>query len=523
MPSFYLSTPHHDVIFSLHSLASLAIHGRFPPSTFFVLQSPTLTPFSTEPSPSPSPPAAWAFPSPPTAALPDEGSSYASHSAHPSSSSHHSHASYRESVWVALSRRRRRSGGATVLLGIRLGLDDALHFPAIRRHRGPAPKLLILLRRHAERRALLPRPAPLVPSRPSVPAACTVGGVLVLDIGAPRVLRRVPRAAGLCARGEPADDGKRAEDKLVDDAGGMMRAEVLYLRAPSPAELRTFHCEKMRKMPLSGLDPSMLIRFACRGGVGWVDLRRRIALDEPLTSLSADDDDDMGLESVWDPEEEAVDADDGEGSVRFFDEGPPSASHGGDGFDDVDAGRENDNGDDIEDDWVDPAPVAAPVAALAPVKKSKSASEGQGGEGEAGQDEEGGGGASAERALSAPVHWSSLERPNRPHVVVIGNEDSPWATLVMLLDALPCLKSRLPDSYFPTLVKLPESEVLKLPGVSKAKKIDIILRMLADARLTTTDVLLETLKDPSTLHPDERGRRVLDEWMLPHASDLICR
>ncbi|KAJ7233482.1 hypothetical protein C8J57DRAFT_1729499 [Mycena rebaudengoi] len=329
MPSFYLSTPHHDVVFfSLHSLASLAIHGRFPPSTFFVLQSPTLTPFSTEPSPSPSPPAAWAFPSPPRAALPDEGSSYASHSAHPSSSSHHSHASYRESVWVALSRRRRRSGGATVLLGIRLGLDDALHFPAIRRHRGPAPKLLILLRRHAERRALLPRPAPLVPSRPSVPAACTVGGVLVLDIGALRVLRRVPRAAGLCARGQPADDGKRAEDKLVDDAGGMMRAEVLYLRAPSPAELRTFHCEKMRKMPLSGLDPSMLIGFACRGGVGWVDLRRRIALDEPLTSLSADDDDDMGLESVWDPEEEAVDADDGEGSMRFFDEGPPSASHG---------------------------------------------------------------------------------------------------------------------------------------------------------------------------------------------------
>ncbi|KAJ7263400.1 hypothetical protein C8J57DRAFT_1718986 [Mycena rebaudengoi] len=174
----------------------------------------------------------------------------------------------------------------------------ALHFPAIRRHRGPAPKLLILLRRHAERRALLPRPAPLVPSRPSVPAACTVGGVLVLDIGAPRVLRTVPRAAGLCARGQPADDGKRAEDKLVDDAGGMMRAE------------------KMRKMPLSGLDPSMLIGFACRGGVGWVDLRRRIALDEPLTSLSADDDDDMGLESVWDPEEEAVDADDGEGSMR---------------------------------------------------------------------------------------------------------------------------------------------------------------------------------------------------------------
>jgi cysteine protease ATG4 len=37
----------------------------------------------------------------------------------------------------------------------------------------------------------------------------------------------------------------------------------------------------------------------------------------------------MDLESVSDPEEEeAVDADDGEGSMRFFDEGPSSVSHG---------------------------------------------------------------------------------------------------------------------------------------------------------------------------------------------------
>jgi hypothetical protein len=41
--------------------------------------------------------------------------------------------------------------------------------------------------------------------------------------------------------------------------------------------------------------------------------------DEPLTWPGADDDDGMGLESVSDPEEE--DADDGEGSMWFFDEG----------------------------------------------------------------------------------------------------------------------------------------------------------------------------------------------------------
>jgi hypothetical protein len=52
--------------------------------------------------------------------------------------------------------------------------------------------------------------------------------------------------------------------------------------------------------------------------------------DEPPTSLSADDDDEIGLESISDPEKECVDAEgagDGEGSMRFFDERPSSASH----------------------------------------------------------------------------------------------------------------------------------------------------------------------------------------------------
>ena len=36
-----------------------------------------------------------------------------------------------------------------------------------------------------------------------------------------------------------------------------MHSMTLY----SAAELRTFHCERIRKMPLSRLDPSMLIGF----------------------------------------------------------------------------------------------------------------------------------------------------------------------------------------------------------------------------------------------------------------------
>ncbi|KAJ7144641.1 hypothetical protein C8R44DRAFT_846331 [Mycena epipterygia] len=99
-------------------------------------------------------------------------------------------------------------------------------------------------------------------------------------------------------------------------AGGVLSPaeEAHFTRAYSSAELRTFHCARVRKMPLSGLDPSMLIGFVVRDEAEWIDLRRRIGelprtifaiQDEPPTWPGADDDDDMGLESVSDPEEEA--------------------------------------------------------------------------------------------------------------------------------------------------------------------------------------------------------------------------
>ncbi|KAJ7670543.1 hypothetical protein B0H17DRAFT_948658, partial [Mycena rosella] len=37
----------------------------------------------------------------------------------------------------------------------------------------------------------------------------------------------------------------------------------------SVADLRTFHCEKVRKMPLMGLDPSMLLGSVCRNEAEW--------------------------------------------------------------------------------------------------------------------------------------------------------------------------------------------------------------------------------------------------------------
>jgi cysteine protease ATG4 len=52
--------------------------------------------------------------------------------------------------------------------------------------------------------------------------------------------------------------------------------EAFYGRAYSVAELQTFHSERVRKMPLSGLDLSILVGFVCRDEAEWVDLRRRV-------------------------------------------------------------------------------------------------------------------------------------------------------------------------------------------------------------------------------------------------------
>jgi hypothetical protein len=57
-------------------------------------------------------------------------------------------------------------------------------------------------------------------------------------------------------------------------------ADLLWIRknwAYSAAELKTYHCERVRKMPMSGLDPSMLIGFLCRDKKDWWDFKKRVA------------------------------------------------------------------------------------------------------------------------------------------------------------------------------------------------------------------------------------------------------
>lgn len=58
--------------------------------------------------------------------------------------------------------------------------------------------------------------------------------------------------------------------------GGLDPVQEHLTKAYSPVELRTFHCDRVRKMPLSGLDPSMLIGFLCRDEADWLDFRKRV-------------------------------------------------------------------------------------------------------------------------------------------------------------------------------------------------------------------------------------------------------
>ena len=58
---------------------------------------------------------------------------------------------------------------------------------------------------------------------------------------------------------------------------GLDATQVHYGSSYSAVELRMFHCECVRKMPLLGPDLSMLIGFLFKTGVDWIDLRLRVA------------------------------------------------------------------------------------------------------------------------------------------------------------------------------------------------------------------------------------------------------
>ncbi|KAJ7852736.1 hypothetical protein B0H13DRAFT_2359355 [Mycena leptocephala] len=91
--------------------------------------------------------------------------------------------------------------------------------------------------------------------------------------------------------------------------------EAHFARAYSVAELRTFHCTCVRKMPLTLMDPSMLLGFVCRDAEEWADWRRRVRAlpraifaiqDEPTVWPGAYDDDDRVGTFHYELEDEAI-------------------------------------------------------------------------------------------------------------------------------------------------------------------------------------------------------------------------
>ncbi|KAF8989630.1 hypothetical protein BDZ89DRAFT_223018, partial [Hymenopellis radicata] len=93
------------------------------------------------------------------------------------------------------------------------------------------------------------------------------------------------------------------EDEFAD-APGLTALQAHYVSAYSLSELRTFHCERVRKMPLSGLDPSMLIGFLVRDEADFADLRARITA-LPMTIFTVvDEAPRWGGSGGWDEEEE---------------------------------------------------------------------------------------------------------------------------------------------------------------------------------------------------------------------------
>ncbi|KAL1746117.1 peptidase family C54-domain-containing protein [Schizophyllum fasciatum] len=100
-----------------------------------------------------------------------------------------------------------------------------------------------------------------------------------------------------------------------------------YLAGYTAAETRTFHCERVRKMPMSGLDPSMLIGFLCKDRADWDDWRARMGKlskfplsiqDEPPNWMPSDVES-MSDELIYDDDEsEITDGGEGEGQGDDF-------------------------------------------------------------------------------------------------------------------------------------------------------------------------------------------------------------
>lgn len=73
-----------------------------------------------------------------------------------------------------------------------------------------------------------------------------------------------------------ANGGRLVQSGKASDAG-LGSTQVHYVTSFGVAVLRTFHYDCVCKMPLSGLDPSVLIGFLCKTEADWMGFRCREA------------------------------------------------------------------------------------------------------------------------------------------------------------------------------------------------------------------------------------------------------
>ncbi|KAJ6449826.1 hypothetical protein C8R47DRAFT_1084608 [Mycena vitilis] len=260
--------------------------------------------------------------------------------------------------------------------------------PLVSRADAPTPSLpSLFIGVQGDGLSILPQPSPLTPLRPSMGDLSSIPRRRLhpaMDMGPPtdkyasiaasdpKLLRahaadrRTPRATSTTAH-----DRARAPPT----GGHLIPAEqMFYVGAYSAVEQSTFHCERVGKMPLSGLDTSI---------ADWLPRPIFTIQDEPRTWPGADDDDDMGLKRVSDPDEE---------ELRHFERiaapPPPGNEHAVcDAYTDLEG----------EDSFVNPAPVC-----------KQAGLEGEGEE----LEPQGG-----RRAVAADVRTG--ERTEREHIVTV--------------------------------------------------------------------------------------------------------